>query len=96
MSKLFTPVGCQLSSLDNDRSYVCENYKFWENSTREACLRRNMRFQNYLPFKPCIREKDFGSMYFAAAKVVCCENLDSEFTSKCFLHVVYWNVYRLN
>ncbi|CAH8482500.1 unnamed protein product [Schistosoma guineensis] len=92
MSKLFTPVGCQLSSLDNDRSYVCENYKFWENSTREACLRRNMRFQNYLPFKPCIREKDFGSMYFAAAKVVCCENLDSEFTKSAVVMKPFTNL----
>ncbi|CAH8436219.1 unnamed protein product [Schistosoma rodhaini] len=81
MTTLFTPVGCQLSSLDNERSYVCENYKFWESSTREACLIRNMRFQSYLPYKPCISEKDFRSMYFAAAKVVCCKNLDSDFTN---------------
>ncbi|CAH8465596.1 unnamed protein product [Schistosoma turkestanicum] len=79
MSTLFIPVGCQLSSLDSDRSYVCENYKFWESSTQEACFRRNMKFQSYLPIKPCVKEKDFSSIYFAAAKVVCCEIHDSQF-----------------
>ncbi|KAK4473543.1 hypothetical protein MN116_002902 [Schistosoma mekongi] len=72
MSTLFIPVGCQLNNLDSDRNYVCENYKFWEKSAREVCRRRSMRFQSYLPSKPCIKQEDFSSIYFTAAKVVCC------------------------
>ncbi|CAH8827071.1 unnamed protein product [Trichobilharzia szidati] len=77
MSTLFVPSGCQLSSLDNDHTYLCENYRFWEDSARNSCHKRNMRYQNYLPLKPCIKQEDFSAIHFTAAKVVCCAMSDS-------------------
>nr|CAH8824637.1 unnamed protein product [Trichobilharzia regenti] len=77
MSTLFVPNGCQLSSLDNDHTYLCENHRFWEDSARNSCHKRNMRYQNYLPLKPCIKQEDFSAIHFTAAKVVCCAMSDS-------------------
>ncbi|TNN09281.1 Amyloid-beta-like protein isoform 1 [Schistosoma japonicum] len=97
MSTLFIPVGCQLNNFDSDRNYVCENYKFWEKSAREVCRRQSMRFQSYLPSKPCIKQEDFSSIYFTAAKVVCCtvpdfRSTDSFVSIKSHKNVKYKNV----
>ncbi|CAH8468821.1 unnamed protein product [Heterobilharzia americana] len=74
MSTLYVPNGCELNNLDDDRSFVCKDYNFWENYAQEACLKRSMRFQSYLPLKPCIKQGDFTSLHFTAAKFVCCLN----------------------